>query len=96
MRWEVMMRSNKGYLIYAVILFSLLGGCTPSYDLTKDSFVYQGINFGSNRNKNFKLGVKDACSTADGIYTKDHKKFNSNESYRIGWKLGRLKCKGKQ
>lgn len=92
------MGNKKTYLLGIFIIIGLLGGCTssPSYTLTENSFIYHDINFGSNRNKNFKLGVIDACRTADGIYTKNHKKFNSNKSYRVGWKLGRLKCKGKQ
>lgn len=92
------MKNKNIYILGGIIIIHLLTGCTSSlsYNLTKDSFIYQDINFGSNRNKNFKLGVIDACRTADGIYTKNHKKFNSNKSYRVGWKLGRLKCKGKQ
>ena len=60
-----------------------------------NSYVYQGIDFGSNRNETFKKGVRDACRTADGHYTKNHTLFNSDESYNVGWKDGRLKCKGK-
>lgn len=92
------MKNKKIYVLSVIIIVHLLAGCTssPSYTLTENSFIYQDINFGSNRNKNFKLGVIDACRTADGIYTKNHKKFNSNKSYRVGWELGRIKCKGKQ
>jgi hypothetical protein len=92
------MKNKKIYMLSGIIIIHLLAGCisSPSYTLTENSFIYNDINFGSNRNKNFKLGVMDACHTANGVYTKNHKKFNSNASYRVGWKLGRLKCKGKQ
>jgi hypothetical protein len=67
-----------------------LSACTPS-----NSYMHQGINFGANRNADFKHGVQDACLTADGDYKKDSYMFTNNESYRVGWEDGRLKCKGK-
>ena len=72
----------------------LLIGCGPSISKPVNSYIYQGINFGSDRNEIFKKGVQDACRTADGYYTKDHKLFKYNESYRVGWENGRLLCKG--
>ncbi len=72
----------------------LLTACissSPSYN----DYIYQGINFGSDRDASFKKGVQDACRTADGYYTKDHTLFKNNKSYRIGWEDGRLQCKGK-
>jgi hypothetical protein len=84
-------------LIIATITVTglLLTACTSSPAIHQNDYVYQGINFGSDRDANFKKGVQDACRTADGDYTKDHTKFNNNESYRIGWEDGRLQCKGK-
>ena len=79
----------------ALVAGLLLSACTSSSMTLEDDYVYQGINFGSDRDANFKQGVRDACRTADGDYTKDHTKFNNNESYRIGWEDGRLQCKGK-
>ena len=73
----------------------LLSACTSSTINSYNDYIYQGINFGSDRDANFKQGVRDACRTADGDYTKDHTEFNNNESYRIGWEDGRLECKGK-
>ena len=78
----------------------LLTACTSSDVVTPgvastNAYIYQGINFGADRNTDFKEGVRDACKTADGDYTKDHTKFNNNESYKIGWEDGRLQCKGK-
>ena len=73
----------------------LLSACTSSSMTLEDDYIYQGINFGSDRDASFKKGVQDACRTAGGNYTKDHNKFNNNESYRIGWENGRLQCKGK-
>ncbi len=79
----------------------LLTACTsPDLDLapgaaSANGYIYHGINFGADRDADFKQGVRDACRTADGDYTKDHSKFNNNENYKIGWEDGRLKCKGK-
>jgi len=79
----------------AIVTGLLLTACTSSTINSYNDYVYQGINFGSDRDANFKQGVRDACRTADGDYTKDHTRFKTNESYRSGWEGGRLKCKGK-
>jgi len=73
----------------------LLTACTPSSVPHRNSYIYNGINFGSARNASFKHGVRDGCKTSDGDYTKNHNLFNSNVSYKVGWEDGRLKCKGK-
>jgi len=73
----------------------LLTACTSSSSISYNDYIYQGINFGSDRNASFKKGVQDACRTADGYYTKDRTLFNNNKSYKIGWEDGRLQCKGK-
>jgi len=82
----IMVTSSMGFLLSA---------CTSSTIPTKNCYIHQNINFGENRNVNFKQGVQDACLTADGNYKKDSYKFTNNESYRVGWESGRLKCKGK-
>jgi len=82
----------------------ILSGCSipylhqenPVHSSDENSFVYHGIDFGIHRDLDFKRGVKDGCTTASGVYTKDHNSFNNNISYRIGWEDGRLKCKGHQ
>ena len=73
----------------------LMTACTSSGVSLGESYMYNGINFGSDRNIDFKQGVRDACKTADGDYTKNHELFKTNKSYRIGWEDGRLQCKGK-
>jgi len=73
----------------------LLSACTSSSPVSYNDYIYNGINFGSDRDASFKQGVRDACKTADGDYTKDHNLFKNNESYHIGWEDGRLQCKGK-
>ena len=84
-------------LITATVTGLLLTACTSSSPTVQaDDYIYNGINFGSDKDLNFKQGVRDACKTADGDYTKDHTKFNNNESYHIGWEDGRLQCKGKK
>lgn len=73
----------------------LLTACTSSGVSLENVYIYNDINFGSDRNSDFQHGVRDACRTADGDYTKNHNLFKTNESYRIGWEDGRLQCKGK-
>ncbi len=91
--------NTKFAKIIMLLALSLLGlfltACTSSPSVHANDYIYKGINFGSDRNADFKQGVQDACRTADGDYTKDHTKFNNNESYKIGWEDGRLQCKGK-
>jgi len=87
---------KRNHILGAVMAMQFLfTGCTSSSVSPNNNFIYQGIDFGSIQDENFKQGVRDACRTADGEYTKDHSKFKTNEDYRIGWEDGRLKCKGK-
>ncbi len=90
------MKQFKLLSISAILVSGLLfTACTSSTPSLENAYIYNGINFGSDRDESFKHGVKDACHTADGDYTKNHELFNNNESYRIGWEDGRLQCKGK-
>ncbi len=85
------MRYTKILIISTTILTGhLLTACTSAND-----YIYQGINFGPDKDAHFQKGVQDACKTADGDYIKDHNLFNNNVSYRVGWEDGRLQCKGK-
>jgi hypothetical protein len=72
----------------------LITACTSSPVPSDNDFIYRNINFGPDRDNDFKQGVRDACHTADGDYTKDHGMFKNNISYRVGWEDGRLNCKG--
>ena len=91
------MKQTKTLLITAAVATGLLlTACTSSGVSLGDDYIYEGINFGSDRDTSFQKGVQDACRTADGDYTKDHNLFKNNESYKIGWEDGRLQCKGKQ
>lgn len=94
------MKYTKILLITATLATaSLMTACSSSEASLKTSpknaYIYNGINFGTNRNVDFKHGIRDACRTADGDYTKNHELFKTNESYRVGWEDGRLQCKGK-
>ena len=90
------MHNGKVFLASIVMTVGfLLNACTSSSVIHANDYVYQGINFGPDRDAFFKKGVQDACKTADGDYTKDHHLFKTNESYRVGWEDGRLQCKGK-
>lgn len=80
----------------ATLLFT---GCgeVPDLDGTSAStgdFVYNGHNFGANRDKEYKQGVKDGCRTSSGDYSKNHALFNGANDYRAGWEHGRMHCKG--
>lgn len=90
------MQYTKTLMISTAIITGLfLTACTSSPTVHANDYMYEGINFGSDRNTDFKQGVQDACRTADGVYTKDHERFKNNVSYKIGWEDGRLQCKGK-
>ena len=90
------MRYTK-ILVVNITIFTgiLLTACSSSSVSHENDYIYQGINFGPDRDASFKKGVQDACKTADGDYTKDHNLFKTNVSYRVGWEDGRLQCKGK-
>ena len=90
------MQYRKLHVLAAVAAAGLLmNACTSSSVVLENDYVYRGINFGPDRDANFQQGVRDACKTADGDYTKDHQMFRNDVSYRVGWEDGRLKCKGK-
>lgn len=59
---------------------------------SSDEYFYRGINFGSNRDADFKQGVVDGCKTAKGEFVKNSSKFKNNESYKMGWGSGRIEC----
>ncbi len=73
----------------------LLNACTSS-TVSHNNYVHKGINFGSDRDSDFKKGVRDACRPIGCDYTKDNNKLKNSESYRLGWQEGQLKCKGKR
>jgi hypothetical protein len=72
----------------------LLSACSSS-SVSHGDYIHKGINFGSDRDANYKKGVRNACQPIGCAYTKDLNKFKNNESYRMGWEDGLLKCKGK-
>ena len=59
-------------------------------------FVYRNHNFGSNRDTEYRKGVKDGCHTSDGDYKKNHALFNAENDYHVGWEHGRMHCKGEK
>jgi len=82
------------YIITILVIFGV-NACT-SLGINSvgggEIYTYKGMNFGSNRTASFKRGVVDGCTTAAGDYRKDHKAFNSDQNYRVGWGDGRLQC----
>jgi hypothetical protein len=89
------MKHFQKLVVPALLLTGLLLTACTSSPSPQNDYTYKGINFGSDRDVDFRQGVRDACKTADGYYTKNHTLFKSNESYRIGWEDGRIQCKGK-
>ena len=86
---------TKTFLIGNFIAAGIfLSACTSSSVEHENDYIYQGMNFGPDRDIDFKKGVRDACHTADGDYTKDHQMFKNNINYRVGWEDGRIHCKG--
>lgn len=76
-----------------VLSILLLNACASS--TSNSNFRYQGIDFGPNKDVDYRKGVHDACEPIGCAYTKDLNKLKNNESYRKGWEDGLLKCKGK-
>jgi hypothetical protein len=77
-----------------------ISGCGEAPNLNNVSssnknFIYNGHNFGSNRNSDYRQGVVDGCKTSNGNYSKNHALFNLKNDYHAGWEHGRLHCKGK-
>jgi len=72
-------------------------GKAPNLDgvsASSGDFVYRNHNFGSNRDTEYRKGVKDGCHTSDGDYKKNHALFDAENDYRAGWEHGRMHCKG--
>jgi hypothetical protein len=83
------------FIVLSILMGVSFTACTSSSGPSNNSYIYNGIDFGSNRNYEFKRGVQDACHTADGQYTKNRELFNNNISYKTGWEDGRIRCHGK-
>lgn len=87
-------RKMSNIIILGLLLFS----CSSTHHssskryVSKNDYFYNGINFGSNKDTSFKQGVQDGCTTTAGDYTKDSNRFKADQSYRVGWADGRLKC----
>jgi len=80
----------------SLVVASLFLACTGSSEASpNDYFIYNGYNFGADRNSGYRSGVIDGYQTSFGEYTKNHGEFKHNIDYSSGWKHGRLKCKGK-
>jgi len=91
-------RDKMKYINIMILAGFILSGCTSSgVDAIQSGapYMYKGMNFGYDRDTNYKLGVVDGCRTATGAYTKNHELFNNNESYKFGWGEGRIKCHNK-
>lgn len=84
------------YINNIILVGMIFSGCTSNSVVPKgEVYMYKGMNFGYNRDVNFKQGVQDGCQTASGAYVKNHTLFNNDESYKFGWGEGRIKCHNK-
>jgi len=93
------MKQKKIAVAAAVLLGLSTMGCnsiTVFNSGSGEEFIYKNISFGHDRDRAYKSGVMDGCRTSSGKYTKNHASFKSNDSYRVGWESGRLKCKGEE
>jgi hypothetical protein len=84
-------------IFLAGTLFFTACGEVPNLDgvaTSSGDFVYRNHNFGTNRDAEYRTGVKDGCKTSDGDYTKNHTLFDAESDYRVGWEHGRMHCKG--
>lgn len=98
------MKLSKLYLFVAsVFAVAIFGGCT-AYEqavvanaLTggaayNDPYYYNGYNYGSNRDSNYRNGIEDGCSSKQGTWRKNTYMYNRNYSYRNGWNAGYNQC----
>ena len=85
--------SKVVYIILSIGSILIFSACVGSPKVGKNDFVYKGYNFGANRGIDYQQGIKDGCRTSSGDYTKNHKRFNNNQNYHMGWGNGRLHCK---
>ncbi len=60
----------------------LLGACTSS-TVSHNNYIHKGTNFGSDRDTDFKKGVRDACRPIGCDYTKDHTKRPPSTRRRV-------------
>jgi len=84
-------KSIEIVLYFTVVFF--ITACVSSSKISLNNFVYNGHNFGADKNSEYRLGIIDGCKTSGGEYSKNHIKFNKNIDYHNGWEDGRLNCK---
>lgn len=87
---------RKNILIWSISLLFLTEGCTLStwYNSTNKVSVFSSEQKTDLESKSplFREGYDAGCATAHGEYTKDSKKFNSEDEYKNGWFAGRSSC----
>ena len=78
----------------------VLSGCMSSSprlcssnDTANGYFCHKGYNFGKDKSRQFKSGVRDGCRTARGYFTKDYTVSSWSKDYIDGWNAGRTRCR---
>jgi len=84
------MHYRKIMMLSIVCMGLSLMSCSSKHHVSRNDFVYNGINFGADRDASYQQGVRDGCATTAGNYTKDSDRFKVDKSYRVGWADGRL------
>ena len=81
------------FFAIASLVFCFTGCEHKTEPVAKGGYYHSGIYFGKNFSTNYRQGIVDGCTTAQGKYTKSHTLFNNSVDYNNGWFLGRNRCK---
>ncbi len=86
-------------LVALSVAMLTLSGCIPSggrcfpYMKNAGYFCYREHNFGRNVSDDFKQGVRDGCTTAEGRFRRNYSRSAASADYRTGWEAGRAQCR---
>ena len=58
----------------------------------RGEYTHYGQSYGSNRNYNYRDGVRDGCDSRRGSWRQDNYRYN-HADYRNGWEAGYKRCR---